>query len=72
MEDRDRNCDVRGNYMETPGKQNPAEAEAHIASAQQILKALQEKIGEHPEIGEAITKLEMALNVLEIKSGGVV
>ena len=62
---------ARGNYMETPGKQNPAEAEAHIASAQQILKALQEKIGEHPEIGEAITKLEMALNVLAIKTGGL-
>ena len=71
MEDRDHNCDVRGNYMETPDKQNPAEAEAHIASAQQILKGLQEKIGEHPEIGEAITKLEMALNVLAIKTGGL-
>jgi hypothetical protein len=48
-----------------------AEAEAHTASAQQILKALQEKIGEHPEIGEAITKLEMALNVLAIQTGGL-
>jgi hypothetical protein len=51
--------------------QNSADAEAHIASARQILKALQEKIGVHPEIGEAITKLEMALNVLAIKTGGV-
>ena len=50
---------------------NPAEAEAHIKSAHQILKALQEKIGGHPEIGSAITKLEMALNVLAIKTGGV-
>ncbi len=61
--------------METPSErnrdQNSADAEAHIASAHQILKALQEKIGVHPEIGEAITKLEMALNVLAIKTGGV-
>jgi len=61
--------------METPNKvkpeSNPAEAEAHIKSAHQILKALQEKIGMHPEIGSAITKLEMALNVLAIKTGGV-
>ena len=61
--------------METPGKskpeRNPAEAEAHIASAQQILKALQDKIGEHPEIGAAITRLEMALNVLAIQTGGL-
>jgi hypothetical protein len=50
---------------------NPPEVEEHIRSAHQILKALQEKIGVHPEIGEAITKLEMALNVLAIKTGGV-
>lgn len=52
-------------------EQNSAEAKAHIADAHQILKALQEKIGEHPEIGAAITKLEMALNVLAIKTGGL-
>jgi hypothetical protein len=49
----------------------PAEVEEHIRSAHQILKALQGKIGVHPEIGAAITKLEMALNVLAIKTGGV-
>ena len=42
-----------------------------IASAHQILKSLQEKIGEHPEIGAAITKLEMALNDLAIQTGGL-
>jgi hypothetical protein len=61
--------------METPNKANPkqtsGEAEAHIKSAHQILKALQEKIGEHPEIGAAITKLEMALNDLAVQTGGV-
>jgi hypothetical protein len=61
--------------METPTERNPeqnlTEAEAHVASAHRILKALQEKIGPHPEIGAAITKLEMALNVLAIKTGGL-
>ena len=61
--------------METPNKSNPGqtstEPEAHIRSAQQILKALQNKIGEHPEIGAAITKLEMALNVLAVETGGM-
>jgi len=60
--------------METPNKANPkqtsGEAEADIESAHQILKALQEKIGEHPEIGAAITKLEMALNDLAVQTGG--
>ena len=61
--------------METPNKSNPDQvsptAEMHIRSAHQILKALQEKIGEHPEIGAAITRLEMALNDLAIQTGGL-
>ncbi len=61
--------------METPSERNPehdsAQAVAHIASAHEILNALQEKIGKHPEIGAAITKLEMALNVLTIKTGAL-
>lgn len=61
--------------MENPNERNPepnpSEAERHIRSAYQILKALQEKIGEHPEIGAAITKLEMALNVLAVQTGGL-
>ena len=50
-------------------EQNTPEAAAHIVSARSILKSLQEKIGEHPEIGAAITKLEMALNDLAIQTG---
>jgi hypothetical protein len=61
--------------MDTPSehkpKSNPTKVEGHIRSAQQILKALQEKLGEHPEIGAAITKLEMALNDLAIQTGGL-
>jgi hypothetical protein len=64
--------------METPNerdhKSNQTEVEAHIKSAHQILKALQKrekKIGEHPEIDAAITKLEMALNDLAIQTGGL-
>ncbi len=56
---------------ERNAESNPAKAAAHIQSAQQILKALQETIGEHPEIGAAITKLEMALNDLAIHTGGL-
>jgi hypothetical protein len=56
---------------EVKSKADPAQAAAHLASAHQILKALQEKIGEHPEIGAAILKIEMALNVLEIKTGAL-
>ena len=50
-------------------EQDTAQAAAHVASAPQILKALQEKIGKHPELGAAITKLEMAPNDLPIQTG---
>jgi hypothetical protein len=51
--------------------QNSTQAAEHVASAHKILKALQEKLGEHPELGAAITKLEMALNDLAIQTGGI-
>jgi hypothetical protein len=61
--------------MPTPSepnpKQDPAQAAEHVASAHQILKDLQKKVGDHPELGEAITKLEMALNSLAIQTGGL-
>jgi hypothetical protein len=52
-------------------EQNPAQAAAQITSAHQILKSLQERIGQHPELGAAILKLEMALNLLAIETGGL-
>lgn len=61
--------------MPTPNEpkpeQDPAQAAEHVASARQILKDLQQKVGNHPELGEAITKLEMALNSLAIQTGGL-
>jgi hypothetical protein len=61
--------------MPTPSepkpKQDPVQAAKHVASAHQILKDLQKKVGDHPELGEAITKLEMALNNLAIQTGGL-
>ena len=61
--------------MDTPSEENESktsgEAVAYITSAHEILKALHEEVGRHPEIGAAITKLEMALNLLAVKTGGL-
>ena len=61
--------------MPTPSEpkpeQNPVQAAEHVASAHQILKDLQKKVGNHPELGEAITKLEVALSTLAVKTGGL-
>jgi hypothetical protein len=61
--------------MPTPSEpkpeQDPVAAAKHVASAHKILKELQEQLGHHPELGEAITKLEMALNTLAVQTGGL-
>ena len=49
----------------------PRQAAEHVAGAHNLLKALQGKLAEHPEIGQAINKLEMALAILEVKTGGM-
>jgi hypothetical protein len=54
-------------------KPNPEHAPAveHVSSAHERLNALRKRIGEHPELAEAITKLETALNILTVKTGGM-
>ena len=53
-----------------PPSSEPAQ---HVAGAHQLLKALGDKLGleRHPELQEAITKLELALNQLTINTGGM-
>jgi hypothetical protein len=50
---------------------NPKQAAEHLAGVQVLLKALQDKVGEHPLLAEAILKVEMALNTLGIKTGAM-
>jgi hypothetical protein len=49
----------------------PRKAAEHVAGAHNLLKALQSKAAEHPEIGQAINKLEQALAILEVQTGGM-
>jgi hypothetical protein len=59
------------NKPKSKQKEDENNAAEHVASAHRLLKELQLKAGTHPELGEAITKLEMALNILAIKTGGL-
>jgi len=43
----------------------------HVTSAHELLQALRKRIGEHPELAEAIVKLETALSILTVKTGGM-
>ncbi|HEX4604521.1 MAG TPA: hypothetical protein VH724_11030 [Candidatus Angelobacter sp.] len=53
-----------------PSAQEPVH---HVAGAYQLLIALSDKFGleKHPELQEAITKLELALAQLNINTGGM-
>jgi len=43
----------------------------HVSAAHELLNALRKRIGEHPELAGAIAKLESALNILTVKTGGM-
>jgi hypothetical protein len=54
-------------------EQNPEHAPAveHVSGAHELLNNLRKRIGEHPELAEAITKLESALSILTLETGGM-
>jgi hypothetical protein len=51
--------------------QKPESATDQLAHAHTLLKGLEDKIGQHPELGQAIHKLEMALAILGVQTGGM-
>ena len=59
------------NQPEASGKAEKLPAAEQVAGAHRLLKALQGKVGQHPELAEAITKLEVALSILTIETGGM-
>ena len=42
-----------------------------VAAAYLLLKTMQDKVGQHPEIEQAINKLETALAILGLQTGGM-
>lgn len=49
----------------------PEQAVKNVAEARNLLQALRQEIERHPKLDEAIVKLELALENLTIKSGGM-
>ncbi len=50
--------------------QDPGAVE-HVAEAHRILSGLREQVDKHPDLDEAIAKLEMALSILTTNTGGM-
>jgi hypothetical protein len=61
--------------METQNQPTPATGQdqvvEHVAAAHRLLKAIEHETAKHPEVAQAITKLEMALNTLAVKTAGM-
>jgi len=60
---------------DTPGttsnpQPDPRAAE-HVAEAHRILNGLRQQLDRHPDLEEAIAKLEMALSLLTTRTGGM-
>ncbi len=50
-----------------------ADAKEHVSHAHELLRSLREKtkLEHHPELDDAILKLEMALSILSLKTGAL-
>lgn len=65
------------NAARKPESDNPSMSDAaeHLAGAHSLLKSLREKTEHleerHPELDEAIRKLEVALSILSLKTGAL-
>jgi len=58
------------------GEVNPQhlnDAREHLSHARELLRELREKskLEQHPELDEAIRKVEMALSILTLKTGAL-
>ena len=62
---------MTGETPESTGKRPHLAAIEHITEAHSILKRLRDRLDEHPELEQAIEELELALNVLTLRTGGL-
>ena len=61
---------MNSNGQPTP-EPSTSKAAEQVADAHQLLKTLREQLGQHPELDEAIRKLELALSALTLQTGGL-
>jgi predicted translin family RNA/ssDNA-binding protein len=54
-----------------PSPEQQAKAAQHLEEAHQLLNGLRKRLDKHPELEEAILKLETALNLLTVSTGAM-
>lgn len=54
-----------------PSPEQQAKATQHLEEAHELLTSLRKTLNQHPELEEAILKIETALNMLTVSTGGM-
>ena len=54
-----------------PSAEQQAKAAQHLEEAHHLLDSLRKRLDKHPELEEAILKIETALNMLTVSTGGM-
>ena len=62
---------MSGKERNLPTPRQQVEAAQHIEQAHQLLDGLRKRLDQHPELEEAILKLETALNLLTVSTGAM-
>jgi hypothetical protein len=56
---------------EAPRRTAEQSASEHVGEAHELLTRLRQKVHDHPELDAAIERLELALAVLNVNTGGM-
>jgi hypothetical protein len=65
---------MKSAQVQSQEEARPTQAAKHVAGARHMLTELRKKLarsGKCPELEEAITKLEVALSILTVQTGGM-
>ncbi|MBZ5512508.1 MAG: hypothetical protein LAN70_15245 [Acidobacteriia bacterium] len=54
-----------------PSPEQQADAARHLEEAHRLLDSLRKRLDQHPELEEAILRIETALNMLTVSTGGM-
>jgi hypothetical protein len=54
-----------------PSSERQVQATQHLEEAHRLLNELRKRLDTHPELEEAILKIETALNILTVSTGGM-
>lgn len=62
---------MSGTPTNPPSSEQQVQATQHLEEAHRLLSDLRKRLDNHPELEQAILKIETALNILTVSTGGM-